>query len=50
MPFFEIKWTNGIYDIPVKYAFNSMGKLFVDYLGSTYFNILPFQLKIKKTS
>jgi hypothetical protein len=45
--FFKNKRTNRVYDIRVKYAFKSCGQSFVDYLGPTYFNSMPFEFKQK---
>jgi len=41
----ENKRENRVYNIDVKYAKKSFGQSFVDYLGPTYFNLMPYGYK-----
>jgi len=42
---FNNKRQNIVYNVPVKYANKSFSQSFVDYLGPTYFNLMPYQFK-----
>jgi len=43
--FFDNKRQNIVYNVSVKYANKSFGQFSVDYLGPTYFNLMPYQIK-----
>jgi len=45
IPFYKNKRENRVYDIPVKYSKKSFGQSFVDYLGPTNFNLMPYEAK-----
>jgi len=45
--FYINKRENRFYNIPVKYSKKSFGQSFVDYLGPTYFNLMPYEAKKK---
>jgi hypothetical protein len=44
-PFFKNKGENRVYNILVKNSKKSFGQSFVDYLGPTYFNLMPYEAK-----
>jgi len=46
-PFYENKRENRVYNLPVKYSKKSFSQSFVDYLGPTYFNLMPYETKKK---
>ena len=44
-PFYENKRENRVYNIPVKYSEKSFGQTLINFLGPTYFNLMPYEAK-----